>query len=177
MKRYIILTCCLSIVYLSCINTGLSQKDISRKKANIILESTDLKNKLDDPYMFFSIKNKFYYIVVKKENSFNEFFIVLDSLNHISDFKSSIVKNPKEILEGSFNKNQFYDGFIDLNSSFYKNGYDISDGNPTYFFFKDEDDKIYGELVLTTIIQPIPINNELYYYMMTKALSIVEQND
>ncbi|MEL6926889.1 MAG: hypothetical protein AAFO94_22815, partial [Bacteroidota bacterium] len=65
---------------------------------------------------------------------------------------------------------------IDLNSDFYKSGYDLSTGNPTYFYFSDSEGIKYGESQLTTLVKPNPVNKEIYNLVLTDLLKFVDSD-
>jgi hypothetical protein len=173
MKTILLLYISLLLSSFTFFESKQSLENISRKKAAYVTESTNLKNTLKDkPTLLFSINDKWYYLVVKNQGELYEYLAILDSKNQLEYLESCIIENPKDFLVNAFSKELYRKEFTDLNAEFYKDGYEISNGNPTYFYFKDKEGKLYGESKLTTIINPIPIDSKLYYHMLMKTLSL-----
>jgi uncharacterized protein YpmB len=174
-KKYILLF----YIAILCFSCGMSQSqenNTNRNKAISVIEKADLNDNVNNkPYLLFSINDKLYHIVVKNKTVLEEYSIVVKDDNKVTSYSQGIIENPKNFLLESFNSDTYQKEYIDLNSKFYESGYEISNGNPTYFYFKDKNGKIYGESKLTTIINPNPLNTDMYNYMLGKALSIAEK--
>ncbi|TYA74955.1 hypothetical protein [Seonamhaeicola marinus] len=144
---------------------------MARKKAEIILNDTKVSKQIEGkPYMLFSIKNHWYMIVIQNGELIKELYVTLKPSDEVVLAMSKDLKKPTKELIGGFDKNKYHKDFITLNSDFYKDGYEISNGNPTYFFFADKEGNKYGESKLTALIKPNPIDSELYTYLLTSTL-------
>lgn len=177
MKKYILFIL-FSISMLSCgqSQTLSTSDELSRKKADIVLSNSKIAGKINGkPYLFFSINNTWYLIITKNGTTFEEIYFNLNSSNEIILFNHNKIKEVKQFLINAFDKSKYHEGFINLNSSFYKSGYEISSGNPTYFFFVDEEGNKFGESKLTTIINPNPIDTNLYNYLLSMTLTHIEK--
>ena len=174
MKKYILLFSTVMLFN----HCGKSQIDnLNREKASFVLEQTELKSKLSDrPFLLFSINNQLFYIIEKNKENLNAYSIRIDSNEKITAHNQSVVENPPKFLINSFESDVYHKGYVDLNSDFYKSGYEVSDGSPTYFYFSDKNGDIHGETCLTTIIKPNPISEELYGYLLVKTLSIIDKD-
>jgi hypothetical protein len=150
----------------------LSKIDSSRLIAKGKIEKLLFK-KIENAYLLFSVDDRWFLIIEKKSNFYREYFLQKNDSTYII-VKSLKIRKHKKILKKAFNKNIYHKGFINLNSDFYKNGYIFSQGNETYFYYKDKDDNIYGESKLTTIINPNPIDIEIYNFLLTRLLKYIK---
>lgn len=178
MNKYILII--LSFFVFGC---GKSQEldsaDIlSRHKASNLIKKHFVKEISNKQHLLFSIKDEWYLIITKgkEKNKIEEYYVRLDSLNNIVSSKKTIIEKPEKFIKKAFNKNLYNKDFINLNSDFYKLGYEISSGNPTYFYFMDSEGNLYGESKLTTLIKPNPVDSKVYNHLMVRALSYVDDN-
>lgn len=176
MRQIVVLTCIMIISLQYCYSQQFNSADsLSRAKAkdisNIIADKT-----LNNNHLLFSIGNKWYLMVVEHQDYFEEFYFQEDTLLKCSKVYSMKIDKPNVMLEKAFDKDLYHKDFINLNSDFYKTGYDISEGNTTYFYFRDKDGNVFGESRLTILIKPNPINNEVYNYLLMKLLQYITSN-
>lgn len=172
MRYIVVLTCIMTIFLQCCYSQQINSADsLSRAKAkdvsNFIADRT-----LNNNHLLFSIGDKWYLMVVEYRDYYEEFYFKGDTLK-INPIK---VDKPNNILKKAFDKDSYQKDFINLNSDFYKSGYEISEGNTTYFYFRDKDGSVYGESKLTTLIKPNPINDEVYNHLLMKLLQYITPN-
>lgn len=147
----------------------------SQYKANLIIEK-HLPDKIENKnYLLFSIKDEWYLIVIKNTDYFEKYFMTEDTLIIVTDKNCFKKQKEKKILTYAFDNNKYHNGYINLNSDFYSNGYEVSQGNTTYFYLKDKDGNVYGEANLTTIIKPNPIDNKVYSYLLSNLLYCIKE--
>ena len=176
MRHIVVLTCIMTIFLQCCYSQQINSADsLSRAKAkdvsNFIADKT-----LNNNHLLFSIGDKWYLMVVEHRDYYEEFYFQVDTLLKCSKINPIKIDKPNNILEKAFDKDLYHKDFINLNSNFYKTGYEISEGNTTYFYFKDKDGNVYGESKLTTLIKPNPINNEVYNHLLMKLLQYITPN-
>jgi len=169
MRYLYIIICLLIITSTHCYSQKLNSDSLSRAKAKLVSDVL-AERTVGRSYLLFSINDKHFLIVVEHKDYYRELYLEVDSLSKPSEAIEVNIDKPNNILKKAFIKESYHKGFINLNSDFYKSGYKASDGNATYFYFKDRDGGIYGESRLTTIIKPNPIDVEVYNYLLIKAL-------
>ncbi|MDH7444175.1 hypothetical protein [Aquimarina sp. 2201CG14-23] len=142
------------------IKSSLVTNEVLRKKGN---------NK--NPYLLFSISDSLYLIIENTDSSYLEKIVELTD-NEVVNILS-VKKNEKSnyILQKGFNKENYYKEFISFESDFYKDGYEIAQGSKTYFVMVDTLGYKYGESILSIIVRPNPIDEELYGYLASKLLN------
>lgn len=176
MKKYTFIVFLFSLLPQLIFSQNLSHADsISRIGANNIIEKHFDKIIEDDSYVLFSIEDKWYLILIKKPKGYEEYYVYGDTATKINNGKCFNRKQKKQILTLAFDKSLYHKEFINLNSNFYENGYEISQGNITYFYYKDKDGSVYGESKLTAIIKPNPINENLYNYLLSQLLCCIDK--
>ncbi len=124
-------------------------------------------------YLLFSIADTWYLMIVEKGNRYEEYYVIKDGLEAFM-LKKRTIRGNNKVLDKAFNKDIYHQGFIDLNSPFYSEGYKASSGNKTYFYFKDINGDIHGESLLTTIINPNPIDTEVYNFLLYQLLRFIK---
>ena len=168
-----------SICSLSINSQGLKSADnVSRQKADFILKQNLSSIINGKNYLLFSIKDEWYLIIINEGNDFQKYYVKGDTVIKLSNKECLNINNKEnEILTLAFDKKSYHNGYISLNSDFYKNGYELSQGNTTYFYLQDDKGNKYGESKLTTIINPNPINDKIYNYMLTTLLCFINKHD
>jgi len=165
-----------SLYSLSTYSQGkLCLENTSKQKAESILShniSAEIEGK---NHLLFTIKDEWYLIIIKEADYFEKYFITSDTIIKQSNKKCFKKKKENKILALAFDKKGYHNGYINLNSDLYSNGYELSQGNVTYFYLKDDKGNKYGESKLTTIIKPNPINDKVYNYLLTKLLCCIEE--
>jgi hypothetical protein len=160
---------------------------ISRTKADIVLSHFD---SIYSPKILYSLLDKNYYVIIKKNNNYKEYYISTDSISNIINFKEVIknhnTKNSKQFIS---NKKKIKAlKRIEEEQKTIKDAFELSkyhtnlitcvpeatyiSGVPSYFVIKDENGKRYGEYSLSSITTPSPINPNLWVYLLK---SITEQ--
>lgn len=175
MKNYILLVIFSISLYGCGQSQDLSELDkMARKNAQTVLQDSKVSKQIEGkPYLLFSIKDHWYMIVVKNDEYIKEIYANLESSNKVVLTGSDKISKPVKDLNNAFDKGEYHKGFITLNSDYYKDGYEISSGNPTYFFYSDKDGNKHGESKLTALVKPNPINVDLYNYLLSKTLKNV----
>ena len=176
MKNYIVLILLAFLVPQFVSSQQTIADSLSRDKAMNTVKDNCSDCILNNSYLLYSIADKWYLVIIETLDSYEEYFVSSDILGF--EKRSSIkIKKPNAILEKAFNKELYHKGFINLNSDFYKSGYEVSEGNGTYFFLKGKDGTIYGESRLTAFVKPNPINEEVYNYLLMRLLCYITPND
>jgi len=175
MMKIVIISFWLCLLCLSNV-TGqqVGEADIfSRRKAESVVNK-HLGNKADKHcHLVFSVSDSWYLIIIEKEGSFEEYYIKADTLKSSRLVKTSTVAKSNELLKKAFNPNLYYKGYVTFDSDFYKSGYEMSEGNITYFYFKDKKGNKYGESRLSVFIKPNPIDDQIYNYLRLKLLNYI----
>ena len=145
----------------------------SREKADLVFEKIIL-NQVNQscPYVLFSSGNQSYVIVLDRGTHYT---IVSANLNLIEKVEIKKVKNetkPNELLAAAFDFSIYKREFMSFESDFFKEGYEIASGNPTYFVAKDKNGERYGESVLSFFVSPNPIDKKVYGYLATTLLNL-----
>jgi hypothetical protein len=161
MKKYTFIIFLFSLLPQLIFSQNLSHADsISRIGANNIIEKHFDKIIEDDSYVLFSIEDKWYLILIKKPKGYEEYYVYGDTATKINNGKCFNRKQKKQILTLAFDKSLYHK---------------ISQGNITYFYYKDKDGRVYGESKLTAIIKPNPINENLYNYLLSQLLCCIDK--
>jgi hypothetical protein len=138
---------------------------ISRQRADAALRPFE---NLKAKKILYSISDEQYYVIVKQGLSYKEYYIVVDSSGKVRKRRlvSSSNKNQmKSLMIKAFNINNYQKYFITKLEH-----PSIDQGNSSYFVLKDENGKRYGEYSLDVIINPVPIDKQLYVYLVTSLL-------
>jgi hypothetical protein len=147
---------------------------ISRAKAQNTV-TNNLKISPQSNYLLFSIQDKWYLIIVKKDGMLCQYYINSDTskLKPQVTKKSKVIKsNP--ILRKAFKKGLYHREYITFNSPFYKNRHAQAEGNLTYFYLYEDGIK-YGEARLSVFIEPNPIDHQVYDYLRNTLLKIISK--
>ena len=178
MKKYVVL------MFLSFLipQFGSSQQfscadSLSRNKATNVIEKHFADFITNNNYLLYSVADKWYLVIIESLDNYEEYYVCEDTLMECGKKGSVKIKKPNEILGKAFDKNLYHKGFINLNSDFYESGYELSEGNTTYFYFKDKDGTIYGESKLTAFVKPNPINETVYNYLLKRLLCYITATD
>ncbi|MCL6220938.1 hypothetical protein [Zunongwangia pacifica] len=119
MKKYIILFC-VNILCFGCITSQSNYDNLNNNKVLNVIEKSDLKDSLKSkPYLLFSIKDKWYHIIIKNDTVLEEYSITVSDNNKVSIINRGEIKEPKNFLFESFNPDIYHKECIDLNSKFY----------------------------------------------------------
>jgi hypothetical protein len=143
----------------------------SRNKALIVLNHFDTINA---PKILYSLENQYFYLIIKDAPLYKEYYIKLDNSNKIEKIclikaKNKIKKRQKQYnklllkAEPIFNLNKYHTNFVTSvpNAK-------IAAGRQSYFVIQDVDKKRYGEYSLSTITTPLPIDVNLWAYLVQK---------
>ncbi|MDH7446922.1 hypothetical protein [Aquimarina sp. 2201CG14-23] len=133
----------------------------------VLSEKENNKN----PYILFSISDSSYIIVENTESNYLEKIVELTDNKIVNILSVEKIEKPNHILQKGFNKENYYKEFISFESDFYKDGYEIAKGSKTYFVMVDTLGDKYGESILSIIVRPNPIDEELYSYLASKLLN------
>lgn len=136
---------------------------VSRAKADLVLSHFD---NVRTKKILYSISDEQYYVILKDGCCYKEYYIHTDSAGNIKDqriVKTS--KKSKKLLEKAFNLGNYHTEFITKTDN-----PTVVQGNPSYFVVKDINGKRYGEYSLSTITVPVPIDKQLYNYLLTRLL-------
>lgn len=147
---------------------------ISRAKADIVLsyfESTNVSK------LLYSIDDKYFYVLLKKESSLMEFVIVLDSFGNICALKepTKLSRQDKKLLKET-------EPFVLIN---YDTNYitavsnveDFTFGHLAYFVIKDDVGKRFGEFRSFMPTANAPIDLKLWGYIIRKISEQLKLNE
>lgn len=170
MKFALLILCC-SMYLIGC-SQSLSEADlISREKVEIILNdeliSDNVKKK---DHIVFSVADQNFIVLVKELDAYREYYIKMEEGENFEILSDIIVQLSNELTNSMFDKTKYNEGFITFNSSFYKDGYEVSSGNITYFVFKDKKGNRYGESRLSMLVKPNPIDSSIYSYFIKRII-------
>lgn len=170
MKLIKVVLLSITLILTSCSAKLTSADIISRTNADKIIEENELDNVKGFNHIIFSVAEKDFIIIVEKQDCYIEYFYKKGNDNIITKNTKVIYNKPNDLLKKIFNKTIYKKDFITFNSKFFSPQYEISSGNITYFVFKDEKDKRYGEARLSFFIKPNPIDAEIYLYLTNQIL-------
>ncbi len=166
----------LMILSIEMFSQDLNESDIkSRVIANNLLEEHFSERLIDRSNLVFSIADTWYLFLIELNDSYTEYFV-----HRLDSIKSEIVKtteinkssNP-EVLKEAFDSEIYKRGYITFNTSYYRDGYELANGNLTYFRFQDKKGEIFGESRLSVIVKPNPIDNKVYTYFVKRLLKLI----
>ena len=142
----------------------------SREMAKDVIDKTDLRETTRNKnYIVFSNSDKRFIIIIDNNDSYREYYVNYMNANpKIIDVKE--VEKSNSLLSRMFEKSIYRTDYVSLNSNFYNDGYKTSTGNVTYFAYHNVDGKVYGESRLTVVIDPNPIDREIYNYLSLRML-------
>jgi hypothetical protein len=158
---------------------------VQRNKADIVLSHFDT---IQGKKLLYSIQDKNYYIIIQKDNEYKEFYVTIDSICNIINLKEVENSNELKIKQTKYSNRekrkivkQIQQDIKIINEAFDLNQYHIgyitrlgntkwTAGVPSYFVITDVDGRRYGEYSLSSLTLPIPIDTNLYIYLI-KSLS------
>lgn len=150
---------------------------ISRDRSEFILKEYFSDSLMFYNHLLYSIADKWYLIIIEKPICFEEYYIKQDSMIGYKKSNAKQINKSNTILQKAFDYSLYHKGFINFNSDFYKTGYELSQGNITYFFLRDKNGNKYGEARLSVFVKPNPINEDVYDYLRTHLLNYISQKD
>ena len=168
-------------IFFYCIAHGIAHGQIlshadstSINKANLVVTKV-FKLSSKSNYLLFSIGDRWYYIAVKKNGSFHQYYMDIDSVaSNRFPIRLPYSKTDKSILERAFNENLYHSGYINYNSDFYKSGKYQAEGNFTYIYLFKRGVK-YGEARLSIFIEPNPIDKAINDYLRKTILIAISK--
>ena len=140
-----------------------SLSQVSRVKADLILSHFD---RIRSKKILYSILDEQYYVILKDGDWYKEYYIHTDSTGNISEQR--LAKTSKEntkLFAKAFNINAYRKDFVTK-----VNNPTVDQGNSSYFVLRDIDGRRYGEYSLSVITKPIPIDKQLYVYLLARLL-------
>ncbi|GMQ31698.1 hypothetical protein [Algoriphagus confluentis] len=145
----------------------LTDEDLkSRKIADSLINDHLQKEIKDKKHVLLLVDNEKMVIVIKNSDSFKEFY-----LNKNTGIINETILLPSDpIINKMFDKSIYKKGFTTFDSEFFKFGYEISSGSITYFVFKDEVGRRYGEAKLSVFIKPNPVDTDVYAYFVNRLM-------
>ena len=155
-------------------NIADSMTIVSRTKADKVLLQF---NTIAAPKLLYSLDNKVFYVIIKSNPSYQEYYVTLDSLGRIDKMRLIKVEiktkkqrkqqeQYRQLLseaEPIFDLNKYHTNFITKmpNAKY-------TSGRYSYFVVKDIDGKRYGEYRLSAVTSPSPINTNLWLYIIRR---------
>jgi len=171
---------CLLIIFSFLCSKVVSQElkftdSLSIIKSENIVKSHFTESIKNNNYLLFSIADKWYLIIIDKSNYYEQHFINTDSI--VGNIKDSIslIKKPDILLQSAFEKSIYKKEYINFSSDFFKNGYDLAEGNSTYFYLKEKNCVKYGESRLSVFVKPNPIDEKIYDYLRNALLNYISK--
>lgn len=155
-------------------NIADSMAMVSRSKADLVL---DFFSKEQVPKLLYSLDNKDFYVIIKSNPCYQEYYVALDSLGRIDKMHSVKVETKtrkqrkqqeqyQQLLseaEPIFDLRKYHTDFITkIPDTKY------TSGRYSYFVLKDIDGKRYGEYRLSAVTSPLPINASLWTYLIRR---------
>ena len=154
----------LLFLFCSCSAQQNLQQTSNRNKSEEILGN---KFRDNDNSLIFSISSKWYLVIIKNQNEYKEYFVKADSNNNV-EVKLVDSKKNLDVLNKVFNINNYPVNFVNFNSEEHQKDNKSAQGNLTYFLLKDG--KNVREFESSVVVDPSPIDKEIYYYLVTKLL-------
>ncbi|WP_196889607.1 hypothetical protein [Aureivirga sp. CE67] len=130
----------------------------SRVKADNLIHKIDSTKNLK---LLFSLIDEEYYIVIKRNNNYTEYYIETDSLGNIKrKILLDTTEKDKNMLSKAFQLNQYSTDFITKvpNAK-------LVAGRSSYFVIKDKKGKRYGEFSISSMVMPPVIDPDLLIYL------------
>ncbi len=145
----------------------------SRNSAEIVLDSF---KKIETPKLLFSIQDKYYYILIKNNNCYHEYFACLTNCNVVDTLRVfDLEKNNNHLIQKKLYKKILNSAEPIFDYERYHSGYITSVTNATclsgqycYFVIKDLNGNRYGEFRLPILTFPSPINWNLLLYLIRR---------
>lgn len=133
----------------------------SRSMADQVLSHFDTSRGVK---LLYSLRNTDYYIVIREENKYKEYYVAVDSLGHIKEVRTlRSKKKDRKVLTKAFDLDKYHRELISRmpNATYVR-------GEPSYFVVKDESGKRYGEYSLSSLTLPNPIDGKVYGYLIRR---------
>lgn len=155
-------------------NIADSMAMVSRTKADKVLQHFDT---IIAPKLLYSLDNKDFYVIIKSNPCYQEYYVALDSLGRIDKMRPVKAETKtrkqrkqqeqyRQLLseaEPIFDLTKYHTDFITkMPDTKY------TSGRYSYFVLKDIDDKRYGEYRLSAVTSPLPINASLWAYLIRR---------
>lgn len=120
---------------------------LSREKADKVLNQFD---SIGGSKILYSLKDEHYYVIIQKEDKYQEYYVSLDSAGRVDKIHSlKIRKENKKMLSKAFMPGNYHSGFkTNVPEATYVRGV------PSYFVLKGKDGKRYGEYSLSSLTLP-----------------------
>lgn len=156
---------------------------ISRKKADIILSHFDT---IYETKILYTLLDKDYYIIVQDNDKYKEYYISVDSLDHIKKFKEISLNNNCNNLKKTKDIERRNEEVLIITKAFDLTNYHTNfitqitnptlvTGAPSYFVIKDKNGKRYGEYSLSAMVAPSPIDPKLWIYLFRELVEVMEK--
>lgn len=147
---------------------------VSRAKADEVLKHFDT---IPAPMILYSLEDKYYYLIIKDTPCYKEYYVALDSLSGVD--KMRFVKAETKTRKQRRKEEQYRDLLLEAEPIFDLSKYhtdfitNVPDakmvsGKRSYFVVKDIDGKRYGEYRLSAATAPLPINVNLWAYLIRR---------
>lgn len=147
---------------------------VSRTKADIVLEHFDSDKA---PKILYSLENKYFYIIIKDSPRYKEYFVTIDDLGKIKEVCS--VRSETNTNKQRRQQKQYQKLLLKAEPIFDFTNYSTDyitkmpeakyvRGRSSYFVLKDEKGKRYGEYLLPALTTPLPIDMNLWAYLVKK---------
>jgi len=163
-------------------NIADSMAMVSRTKADKVLQHFDT---IIAPKLLYSLDNKDFYVIIKSNPCYQEYYVALDSLGRTDKIRP--VKAETKTRKQRKQQEQYRQLLSEAEPIFDLSKYHkefittVPDakmvaGKPSYFVVKDIDGKRYGEYSLSSLTAPLPINIYLWAYLFRKLLDEVARD-
>lgn len=178
MKRKIILFILVLLCASKCCKaqelTGMDS--LYRKAAVCVLDKYLAEEKEDKNIIVYSIGTDWHLVIIENPGDYAQYVIYsgLDGINGIAETKT--INKPDTLFAGIFDPSNYPEGFTNLRSEFYKDGYKSAlTHNSSYFVLIDPDGNKYGEAVIPIVVNPSPIPYEIYLYLYSTVISVINR--
>lgn len=156
---------------------------VSRTKADEVLKHFDT---IPAPMILYSLEDKYYYLIIKDTSCYKEYYVALDSLGGVD--KMRFVKAETKIMKQRRQEEQYRNLLLEAEPIFDLSKYHtdfitnvpdakMMSGKPSYFVVKDIDGKRYGEYRLSAATAPLPINVNLWAYLIRRLSDEVAKDN
>jgi len=139
-----------------------------REKADFILKQFD---DIIFPKILYSLDNRDFYVIIKKDSRILEYYISIDKNDEIKKRILKTKNKDKEYLLNVFDFKNYHKGFITKS----KDAKYVR-GKLSYFVLMDVYNKRFGEYCLSSFTLPIPIDGELFAYLIKHLSNEIAKN-
>lgn len=149
---------------------GIGKEDLKiRSNVDSLIHIKFQKFVGNSNYAVFSIINQnSYLILVENERNYKEYYF--DKKENNVNLGMTYQK-PNKLFNKLFDLKSYDRKFTTFYSKFYQEKDDyLARGNSTYFVVKDSIGNRYGEMRLSVFVQPIPIEAEVYLYLVNRII-------